>query len=337
MKKILGAIAPLGLSSTIQLALVLGVVFNARFCFGEWIKTIHCPAGHIYRDVRKYAGREEYCEVVKPGLLVFKDGPYRSWFSEGHPGSSGQYLMGRQVGEWKECDRFDRCRQHKYPAAYPRELRRRGFKQEVPISYHDGEYVMDFQSCRSTWVTQATGADPINLNTVGDYPYHCQVSYIPQNVLDHGGKGSYVCFIPFEVGKRKLASLDLRKELPLLGLPQFCKEVSKTGEPLMIRDDVWNVATSVDVECATITPGKIANGTLKIRLNQFASDLVRKASENPATFNTLLCQKPILSPKLSVDESKRTVLTYKFSSDSAQAEKQERCVKEQFNCQMPCR
>ena len=196
---------------------------------------------------------------------------------------------------------------------------------------------MDFESCRSTWVTQATGANPINLNIQGDYPYHCEASYIPQNVLDHGGKGSYVCFIPFEVGRRKLASLDLRKELPLLGLPQFCKEVSKTGEPLMIRDDVWDVATSVDVECATITTGKIANGTLKIRLNQFASELVRKASENPTTFNTLLCQRPIASPKLSVDDSGHTVLTYRFSSDLAEAGTQKRCVREQLKCQMPCR
>jgi hypothetical protein len=80
---------------------------------------------------------------------------------------------------------------------------------------------MDFKSCRSTWVTQATGSDPVCLNISGDYPYRCQISYIPEKVLDHGGAGSYVCEVPFEVGQRKLASLDLLKELPLLGLPQF--------------------------------------------------------------------------------------------------------------------
>jgi len=312
------------------------MTFNARYCFSEWTKTIQCPAGHAYRDVREYAGREEYCEVVEPGFLAFKDGPYRSWFSEGQPMSSGQYLMGRQVGDWMECDRFDRCRQHVYPAEYRQEKQRHGFKPEVPISYHDGKYIMDFRSCRSTWVTQESGSNPISLNIGGDYPYRCEVAYIPQSVLDHGGKGGYVCDVPFEVGQRRLASLDLRKELPLLGLPQFCREANRTGAPLLIRDDVWNVASTVDVECGTITHERTGNGTLKIRLNQFASDLVRKASGNPAAFNTLLCLKPIASPKISLDNSGRTVLTYRFSSDLPQARMQERCVTERFKCQMPC-
>jgi hypothetical protein len=137
--------------------------------------------------------------------------------------------MGHQVGHWTECDRFDRCQQHEYPEAYAREQRRPEFKQEVPISYQNGKYLMDFGSCRSTWVTQATGSDPVILNISGDYPYRCQISYFPQSVLDHGGKGGYDCFVPFEVGRRKLASLDLHKELPLLGLPQFCREENEKG------------------------------------------------------------------------------------------------------------
>lgn len=335
MKKNLAAIIPLGFLNCIQLALFLLLTSNAPNCFSEWTKTIQCPAGHEYRDVREYAGREEYCEVEEPGFLVFKDGPYRSWFSEGHPGSSGKYVMGRQVGHWRECDRFGRCRQNQYPAAYPRELRRRGFKRNVPIQYRDGEYIMDFGSCRSTWVTQASGSDPISLNINGDYPYHCVISYLPQSVLERGGKGSYTCFVPFGVGRRKLASLDLRKDFSLIGLPQFCQEPSRTGDPLLIRDGIWNVASTVDVECATLT--RMGRDLLRIRLNQFASNLVRNASRKPAAFNTLLCQEPINSPKISVDDLGRTILTYRFSSDLPQGRKQESCVTEQFKCQMPCK
>src|SRR5665213_2874880 len=337
MKTIAAAVIPTTISSCIRLTLLLSIAFNAPNCFSEWTQTIQCQAGRAHRDVREYAGREEFCEMVEPGSIAFKDGPYRSWYSEGHPGASGQYLMGRQVGHWRECDRFDRCQQHEYPAVYAREQQRRGFKQEVPISFQNGKYVMDFGSCRSTWVTQATGSDPVSLNISGDYPYRCQISYIPKRVLDHGGAGSYVCEVPFEVGQRKLASLDLLKELPLLGLPQFCREVNKRGEPLLISENEWNLATTVDVECVTVTPGKEANGTLEIKLNQFASDLVRKASTNSTAFNTLLCLAPIAPPKISVDVAGRAVLTYRFNSDPPHAEKQKRCVTEQFKPPMPCR
>lgn len=345
MKKVLEAVVPFTFpvrryetfTNSIRLALLLFVAFNVPTCFSQWTRTFQCPAGHVYRDVREDAGREEFCEIVESGFLAFRDGLYRSWFSEGHPGSSGQYSMGREVGDWRECDRFGRCREHVYPAVYPREEQRRGFLQEVPISYRDGKYVMDFASCRSTWVTQASGSDQISLNIAGDYLYRCRVSYLPQSSIEHGGKGSYICYVPFAVGRRELPSLDLRKELPLLGLPQFCSEVDQKGEPLMIRDNAWIVATTVDVECATITPGKAGDGMLTVRLNQFASDLVRKAYGNSGAFNTLLCLEPIASPRISVDDSGHAALTYRFSSELPQTEKQERCVTEQFKCQMPCR
>jgi hypothetical protein len=186
-------------------------------------------------------------------------------------------------------------------------------------------------------VTQARGSDPINLNISGDYLYRCQISYLPQSSIDRGDKGSYICYVPFAVGQRELPSLDLRKELPLLGLPQFCGEVNPKGEPLMIRDNAWDVATTVDLECATFTPGEAGDGTLTISLNQFASDLVRKVSGNPGAFNTLLCLEPIASPRISEGDSGHAVLTYRFSSELPQAKKQERCIAEQFKSQMPCR
>ena len=134
------------------LLLVL-LVSSVAPCFGEWTKTIRCAAGRIYRDVRKDAGREEFCDLVLPGSLVVKDGPYRSWISEGHPGAAGVYLDGREVGTWKECDRFDRCAQVVNKAIFPAEKKRASFKPEVPVSYEKDNYVFDFASCRSTWVT----------------------------------------------------------------------------------------------------------------------------------------------------------------------------------------
>jgi hypothetical protein len=129
MKTIVAAAIPTTISSCIRLTLLVSIAFNAPDCFSEWTQTIQCQADHTHRDVREYAGREEFCEMVEPGSLAFKDGPYRSWYSEGHPGASGQYVMGRQVGHWRECDRFDRCQQHEYPAVYAGEQQRRGFKQ----------------------------------------------------------------------------------------------------------------------------------------------------------------------------------------------------------------
>ena len=151
----------------------------AHPCFAEWTKTIECPGGRVYRDERKYAGREEFCELLLPGSLVVKDGPYRSWFSEGHPGAEGNYKEGRQIGVWKECDRFDRCKQTAYEPVFAEEKRRPGFKAQIPVSFVNGKYVFDFGSCRSTWITQTNTQDAINLNILGDFPYRCVLGYRP--------------------------------------------------------------------------------------------------------------------------------------------------------------
>lgn len=59
-------------------------------CSAQWSKTIDCPEGRIYQDERPYAGRNEYCDLELPGSLRVKDGPFRSWFSQGNPGSEGK-------------------------------------------------------------------------------------------------------------------------------------------------------------------------------------------------------------------------------------------------------
>jgi len=168
----------------------------ARSCLAEWTKTIDCPAGRVYQDERKYAGREEFCELLLPGSLVVKDGPYRSWFSEGHPGAEGVYKEGREVGVWKECDRFDRCKQTVYEPVFPEERQTPGFKPQIPVSFVKGKYVFDFAPCRSTWITETDKQDPVNLNIGHDSPYRCDITYIPQSVLEHGGEGVYLCRIP---------------------------------------------------------------------------------------------------------------------------------------------
>jgi hypothetical protein len=203
---------------------------TSRLCFAQWTKTIDCPPDRVYRDLRIDAGRQEFCEHVLPGSLTVKDGPFRFWFNRDFEGGAGNYNEGREVGQSKECDRFGRCEQKDYPAIYPEEKQRPGFKPEIPVAYADGKYVFDFASCRSTWVTHTDGGKPdLELN-IGARPEGCFIAYIPEEVMQHGGAGDYTCTIPFQVGRRAFGSMDLWSELPKLGLPQYCaKQVTKTG------------------------------------------------------------------------------------------------------------
>ena len=316
--------------------LLLCLLFPAAHsCFAEWTKTIECPAGRVYRDERKYAGREEFCELLLPGSLVVKDGPYRSWFSEGHPAEGGNYREGRKVGVWKECDRFDRCKQSVYEPVFAAEKQRPGFKPQIPVSYVNGKYVFDFASCRSTWITQTNNQDPINLNIGHGSPYRCEISYIPESVLEHGGEGDYYCEIPFTVGPRVLSTLDLRRELPGLGLPQFCRPISRTGEQILIQKNGFSVATTVDVECATIGHDKAGHEVLTIKLNEYAANLVKEvARQGPLT--TFLCLDQIDGPKSAIDGSGSILFTYTPSSDPIKAKKQRKCVAEAIGIQASC-
>lgn len=316
--------------------LLLCLLFPAAHpCFAEWTKTIECPAGRVYRDERKYAGREEFCELLLPGSLVVKDGPYRSWFSEGHPGREGNYKEGRQVGVWKECNRFDRCKQTVYEPVFPAEKQRPGFKPQIPVSFVNGKYVFDFASCRSTWITQMNSQDPINLNIGHGSPYRCEISYIPESVLERGGEGDYYCEIPFTVGPRELNSLDLMRELPELGLPQFCRRISRTGEQIVIQKEGFSVATTVDVECATIGHDKAGREVLTIKLNKYAANLAKEVGrQGPLT--TLLCLDQIDGPKIVVDRSGSILFSYTASANPIKAKKQRKCVAEAIGIQASC-
>src|SRR4051812_8840915 len=83
-------------------------------CVAQSTKTIDCPAGTVYRDIGRDAGREEFCERLLPGFIMVQHGPSRWRYSESHLGEEGNYTNGRKVGKWKECDRFGRCQNRVY-------------------------------------------------------------------------------------------------------------------------------------------------------------------------------------------------------------------------------
>lgn len=199
-------------------------------CFEQSTKLVDCPGDRVYRDNRNGVGGQVYCEHVLPGSLAVKDGPFRFWFNPDFEGSFGSYNEGREVGKWKECDRFGRCEQKDYPAIYPEEKQRPGFKPEIPVKYVDGKYVFDFESCRSTWVTHLDGQKPdldLNIGAQGD---GCFIAYIPADAQGNEGNTDYTCKIPFKAGTHAFPTLDLLTELPKAGLPQYCaKQVFKTG------------------------------------------------------------------------------------------------------------
>jgi hypothetical protein len=130
------------------------------------------------------------------------------------------------VGPWTECNSFERCKHIDYELIYPSEKGRPGLRPEIPVRYEKGKYAFDFSSRWSTWVTKS-GDEDLNLNSGGS-GNRCDVSYTPQHVMEYGGERDYVCSVPFYLGERVLDSLDLMRELPKLGLPQFCRSISHT-------------------------------------------------------------------------------------------------------------
>ena len=299
-------------------------------CHAQWTKDINCPAGTVYRDLRPDAGRQEFCERLLPGSLKVKDGPFRFWFSEGHPGDEGTYKDGRQVGAWKECSRFGKCKHVVYELSFSFEKDRAGFRREVPVSFQHGKYVIDFTSCWSTWVTQ-TGGEDLNLNITGS-PYRCNIAYLPQHVTEHGGEGGYICWIPFSVGKRELESLDLLYELPKLGLPQFCRtltsrgSISSTGEAFSLLENFMEVAMAVDVQTAAIAHDNAGHEILIFSLNQYATDLAIEVAGKQGPLTTRICLKYDQQTEVSRDASRRVLFNFRLSDDHAKANEQKRCV-----------
>jgi hypothetical protein len=314
--------------------LVLGFLHFASpaNCRAQWTKDIDCPPGTVYRDLRRDAGRNEFCERILPGSLKVNDGPSRSWFSVDHPGDQGAFQTGRKVGPWKECDRFDHCRDQVYELSFPYEKDRPEFRPEVPVSFQDGKFMFDFGSCWSTWVSQ-DGTD-LNLNIVST-PYRCNISYIPQHVLEHGGEGDYFCQLPFSLGKRAIDSLDLRGELPKLGLPQFCRPISRKGEALMLLRNFLEVATSIDVDCATIVHPGSGPEMLNFQLNHYATDLVTQVATKQGPLTTRIRGSDD-QPTQILRDADRILFAYPLSAASKKAEAQKKLIAEEIGLKPAC-
>ena len=344
------------------ISVVLGWVWIVPTqCFADWTKTIECPAGRVYRDVRRDAGREEFCELLLPGSLKVQDGPSRWWYSEGHFGEEGSYQKGRKVGRWRECGRFGRCRTQTYELLYPQE-RARGVKSAIPASYARGKYVFDFGSCWSTWVTRQPAESFLELNIYGGL-IRCQVTYIPSVERDRpaGNQGHYLCEIPYSVGVREFDSLDLRRELPKVGLPQFCRQddppvtASMPDGPAAQAFAIWvnqrfvdgrtnrqvrgwtTLANLVDVECAAINRQELGPERLTVRLNEYAEKLVLDRAGKDEIKADACGGRFALSPiDTTRDGAGRSLFVYGFSPNRTTAERQRRCIATQVTLQPTC-
>ncbi len=75
------------------------------------LRPVDCPEGTRGRLRENGAGVHAWCESADGR----RHGPARSWYSTGrYLMSRGRYQDGERVGEWIECDRFERCRRVSY-------------------------------------------------------------------------------------------------------------------------------------------------------------------------------------------------------------------------------
>jgi hypothetical protein len=343
----------------VLLAFALGGLWAPQPCLGQWTTTINCPEGRVYRDVRQDAGRDEFCELDLPGSLQVRDGPSRFWYSEGHFGEEGAYQKGRKAGPWRECNRFDHCRDQTYELEYPNE-KARGVRNEVPVRYEGGKYVFDFNSCRSTWVTRQTADSFLELNIVSGL-IRCQVTYIPSTEKNRpaGEQGHYLCEIPYAIGVREFDSLDLRKELPRVGLPQFCRQdepgLTASGGLAAQAVAIWGntafidavtkkeahgwttLANAIDVECAALERPQSGPDRLTLRLNRYAEGLVLdRIGKEEIKADACAGRYPFSPMERLRDTSGRTLFTFGLSQDQTRAERQRICITSQMKLQPTC-
>jgi hypothetical protein len=251
-------------------------------CPAQFPQTIHCTAERAHRDTRHalndagngFAG-EEYCVLVLPGSLEVRDGPYLSWQYTNIEGAAGSYKLGREIGEWKECNQFDHCEQKDYPELDPDEKQRSGIKPEIPITYSNGKYVFDFSSCRRTVIEHTEGyVTDLNIGSQQDgcsYHYNTKDDVIYQDDLQAQSgklKQGFFCTVPFQLGKRAFDTLDLISELPKLGLSQYCTKDSLPPEPPYFVDvNPTGKTGGANVFVATYDTGNNGVGIAQARLH----------------------------------------------------------------------
>ena len=161
------------------------LICAGSLCLAQGTKLVECPNDRVYRDNRGDAGGgnagggQVYCEHVLPGSLMVKEGPFRFWFNRDFEGAAGNYHEGREVGKWKECDRFGRCKATEHPLLYPIEEQRVETRAEVPVSFEKGKYTFDFKSCWSTRITHLSDGKPDFDLGFATWPDGCDVEYLP--------------------------------------------------------------------------------------------------------------------------------------------------------------
>jgi hypothetical protein len=327
-------------------------------CYAQWKKTIDCPDGRDYHDLRQYAGRDEFCAVDLPGSLWVREGPSRFWFSEGHLGEEGSYLMGRKVGHWRECDRFDRCRDTDHDLLYPQE-KARGVRTEIPVRYVGGKYIFDFGSCWSSWITRQSADSFLELNINGGL-IRCGVTYIPSTEKDRpAGNQSYYCEIPYALGERAFDSLDLRSELLKVGLPQFCRQDSpdltpngriKEGAVVISGNELfidgltgkpvhgWTpLANALDVECASLNRTQSGSEGITLRLNRYAEDIIlERIGKEEIKADACGGDLPFSPVTTAKDSTGRTLFTLGLSRNAALAGRQSACVASEVKLRPTC-
>jgi hypothetical protein len=326
--------------------LILGVFsfLASKSCQADWTTTIKCPPEREYKDIRQDAGRWEYCEKALPGSLRVLDGPSRSWLNPSLLGTEGSYQDGRQIGHWKECDRFGNCRELDYDLLYSNE-REHNVTPQIPISYSDGKYTFDFASCWGTEVSRQMESSSEKV-LIGRGPIRCEVTY-------EGPRGNYFCQIPHSVGTRTFNSFHVREELLTAGVPQFCRKDDPplsvmTKEPylhpgaqmftLSVGPSLgWaTLANAVDIECIAISSSKSEGEILYVRFNPFVEGLILEyMGKYPMKAATCVGRDPL--EILDIKESNgRMLFPYRVSNKASVAKRQMKCLATQLSFAPNC-
>lgn len=314
--------------------------------------TIQCEAGLTYHDERNTDGwGAEYCARELGGHMSVKVGPYKFWES-GKTNSEGVYRDGREVGTWRDCDRFGRCRtidhdQMSTPT-------RAGRQEEVPVSFVDGRYRFDFQSCRATWVDVDLPGRRWVLN-IGDSHGRCSVSIFPVDATWSKSEGA-TCQVPFQVGVGESPTIELWRTMPWfcelspslvdgkIDSPEWFRATAygalPSGRYPVVKEELGWIAWSPDVTCAAIETPPVGPPQLRVRLNQYAEPTMTAHIAAGHEVQTRFCGSgtaafTLTNVTMSGDDGHR-VFSYALSGNAAAARAQRACIARKVTLQATC-
>jgi hypothetical protein len=315
--------------------------------------TIRCEPGQIYRDERDAFRRgAEYCGRALGGLLWVNDGPFKFWNGDDTV-SEGSHRAGRQVGVWKECNRFGRCSTTDRGAEWAAGRQRPGTRPEVPVSFRDGKYLFDFASCWGTWVDVEDPTRGWNLNISGSEE-RCVISIFPDDGRWDKPEGA-TCRVPFQIGVREVSTIELWREIP-----QFCEPEpilidgrlehptwfrvlayerrEKDGKPFFAQQG-W-VAWSPDVTCAAIESPARGRPHLTVRLNEYAEPAMATHLAAGHVLRTQMCGFGEAGFELDTvtmtGPEGRRLFSYPLSANARTAARQRGCIAQRATLQPSC-